>query len=172
MYEIHDSPRSVTLRQKTHIAQKLPADVEQKVENFHSFVLKQKKCHEIPPCSHWEHGWNPHFIWSPAQLDSLFQRPENHHSENDRLAELLCQRDKATYGSLQTKHNAKRKVCSRHIGPRHEKGWMTEELCDTWLRKVWQKWPGASLQKNSLLVSDMFQGHLAEKWRKTTLHQL
>ena len=48
MYEIHDSPQSVTLRHKTHIAQKLPADVDQKVENFHSFVLKQKKCHEYP----------------------------------------------------------------------------------------------------------------------------
>ena len=44
---------------------------------------------------------------------------------------------------------------------------MTEELCDTWLRKVWQKRPGASLQKNSLLVWDMFRGHLAEKCKRT-----
>ena len=38
----------LTLRQKTHIAQKLPADVEKKVENFHSFVLKQRKRHDYP----------------------------------------------------------------------------------------------------------------------------
>ena len=76
-----------------------------------------KKMSQVPPCSHWEYGWNHHFIWSPAKLDSRFQRPENHHSEKDHLAELPCWRDKATHGSLQTKDNAKRKVCSRHIGP-------------------------------------------------------
>ncbi|VDI66512.1 Hypothetical predicted protein [Mytilus galloprovincialis] len=36
------------LRQRTHIAQKLPTDVEHKVANFHQFVLKERKSHNYP----------------------------------------------------------------------------------------------------------------------------
>ncbi|CAG2203377.1 unnamed protein product [Mytilus edulis] len=36
------------LRQRTHIAQKSPADVEHKVANFHQFVLKERKSHNYP----------------------------------------------------------------------------------------------------------------------------
>lgn len=38
----------LAIRQRTHIAQKLPTDVEKKVENFHHFVLKHRKLHNFP----------------------------------------------------------------------------------------------------------------------------
>ena len=33
----------LTLRQKTHIAQKLPKDVDEKVQKFFAFVIKERK---------------------------------------------------------------------------------------------------------------------------------
>lgn len=35
------------LRQKTKISQKLPADLDDKVQSFHSFVIKQRKLHDF-----------------------------------------------------------------------------------------------------------------------------
>ena len=37
----------MSLRQKTKISQKLPADLEDKVSSFHSYVLKQRKLHDF-----------------------------------------------------------------------------------------------------------------------------
>lgn len=38
----------LAIRQRTHIAQKLPTDVEKKVQNFHRFVLKHRKLNDFP----------------------------------------------------------------------------------------------------------------------------
>jgi len=33
----------LTLRQRTHVAQKLPKDVENKIISFHQYIIKQRK---------------------------------------------------------------------------------------------------------------------------------
>jgi len=37
---------SLTLRQRTKIAQKLPAALEEKIQSFHQFVIKHRKQHD------------------------------------------------------------------------------------------------------------------------------
>ena len=40
--------RELALRQKTHIAQKLPSDVDTKVENFQKFIISSRKDYDYP----------------------------------------------------------------------------------------------------------------------------
>lgn len=49
----------------------------------------------------------------------------------------------------------------------NEKGWMNEDLCNVWLEKVWSTCPGALINRKSLLVWDMFRGHLDDKVKRT-----
>lgn len=44
----------------------------------------------------------------------------------------------------------------------NEKGWMNYDLCN-----VWSTCPGALINRKSLLVWDMFRGHLDDKVKRT-----
>lgn len=44
----------------------------------------------------------------------------------------------------------------------NEKGYMDEALMLEWIRVVWNRWPGALLHYQSMLILDAFRGHLTE----------
>ena len=44
----------------------------------------------------------------------------------------------------------------------NEKGWMDEDACKLWVRKIWQNRPGGLHRRKSLLVWDRFSAHLTE----------
>jgi hypothetical protein len=46
-----------------------------------------------------------------------------------------------------------------------EKGWMTEELVLEWLKIVWSRRPGAFLNQLSMLVLDVFKGHVTDSMK-------
>lgn len=48
----------------------------------------------------------------------------------------------------------------------NEKGFINEDLCNVCLEKVWSTHPGALINRKSLLVWDMFQGHLGDKMKR------
>ena len=50
-----------------------------------------------------------------------------------------------------------------HVNP---KGWMDEEGCKIWLRKVWQQRPEGLQNTKSLLVWDMFRSHQVKSVKK------
>ena len=41
--------KNLVLRQKTKIAQKLPADLEDKITNFHKYIIGLRKEYNYPP---------------------------------------------------------------------------------------------------------------------------
>jgi hypothetical protein len=43
-----------------------------------------------------------------------------------------------------------------------EKGWMTKEQMLQWLKIVWIRRPGAFLNQPSMLVLDIFKGHVTD----------
>ena len=45
--------RELALPQKTHIAQKLPSDVDTKVENFQKFIISARKDYDYPLSAIW-----------------------------------------------------------------------------------------------------------------------
>ena len=45
----------------------------------------------------------------------------------------------------------------------NEKGWMDSDLTREWLHRVWNKRPGASICKRSMLVWDSFRAHLTQE---------
>ena len=49
----------------------------------------------------------------------------------------------------------------------HLKGWMDEDGTKGWLKNVWNVRPGALMCKRSLLVWDMFRGHLTDPVKKS-----
>lgn len=50
----------------------------------------------------------------------------------------------------------------------HDKGWMSSDLVEDWVKTVWERRPGATLCKHSFLVLDSYRGHLTDSV-KTTL---
>ena len=51
-----------------------------------------------------------------------------------------------------------------------QKGWMTEELMLEWLKPVWSRKPGAFLNQPSMLVLDVFKGHLTDSVKNQLLN--
>lgn len=50
----------------------------------------------------------------------------------------------------------------------HPKGWMDEERTIDWLKRVWNNRPGALMRKRSLMVWDMFRGHLTDAVKRNS----
>jgi hypothetical protein len=46
-----------------------------------------------------------------------------------------------------------------------DKGWMTEELMLEWLKRLWSRRPGAFLNHPSMLVLDVFKGHVTDSMK-------
>jgi len=166
---------SLTLRQKTHIAQKLPAEVETKVDLFHSFVLKERKAIE----------------YELSQIGNMDETPMNFDMPGNRTLDMkgaktvsvkTCGAEKQHFTvvlscmadgtKLKPMLIFKRKTVPKEKFPPgvlicvQEKGWMNETLVMRWVSDVWMTRPGGLRGTRSLLVWDMFRAHLCEGVKK------
>ena len=161
-----------TLRKRTKIAQKLPKDLEAKIDSFWDYVIKQRKLHE------YELGQIGNMDETPMTFDlpgcttlntkgekTILVKTTGHEKTHFTVA-LACMADGTKLKPLII---FKRKTIPKNakfpadivVRP-HFKGWMDEEGVRFWLNKVWNRRPGALLKKRSLLVWDMFRAHLTD----------
>ncbi|KAH1173359.1 hypothetical protein KIL84_017881 [Mauremys mutica] len=137
---------SLVLRQKTRIAQKLPADLDGKVSLFHRYVIQQRK----------KHGYALSQIGNmdetPMNFDMVGNKTVNPkgaktvlikttgHEKSRFTVVLACTADGA---KLRPMIIFKRKTMPKikfpvgvfvHV---NEKGWMDEEGVKLWLDNVW-----------------------------------
>lgn len=166
---------NLTLRQKTHIAQKLPSDLDEKVEKFHKFVMNERKLYDYPLIS----------IGNMDETPMTFDMPGNR-TVNVKGAKTVtvrtCGAEKSHFTvvlacladgtKLKPMTVFKRKTMPKEKLPPgvlvkvHPKGWMDEQLVNEWLKEIWFKRPGSLIDKRSILVWDMFRAHLVDSVKK------
>ncbi|KAJ1086507.1 hypothetical protein NDU88_004529 [Pleurodeles waltl] len=160
---------NLVLRQKTKIAQKLPADLEAKVNSFHRYVIQQRNKHGYALSSIGNMDETPmnfdmvgNRTVHPKGAKTILIKTTGHEKSSFTVV-LACTADGAKLRPMiifkrKTMPKLKFPVgCFVHV---HEKGWMDEEGVKLWLDNVWSRRPGGLIQKRSLLVWDMFRAHL------------
>uniref|UniRef100_A0A674I2H4 DDE-1 domain-containing protein n=1 Tax=Terrapene triunguis TaxID=2587831 RepID=A0A674I2H4_9SAUR len=179
------SHHGLCLCQRTKIAQKLPRDLEEKIESFQRFIIKYRK----------EYAFELSQIGNMDETPMTFDLPSNRtvtgvgektvliktsgHEKIHFTVVLSCL---ANGSKLPPVVVFKRKTLPKNmkfpagvIVCAHEKGWMDESETIEWLEKVWNKRPGALFKKPAMLVWDMFRAHKTDEVKnvaknmKTTL---
>ena len=158
------------LQQRTHIAQKLPKDVEDKVMNFHKFVTDLRKSQQFHLRAIGNMDETPMFFDMPGNRMVDVKRAsivsiKTSGAEKQHFTVILSCLANGT--KLKPAVMFKRKTMPKEKLLRislfvQEKGWVDERVPFGWLRKVWFKRPGALLNGKSMLVWDMFCAHLLD----------
>ena len=162
----------LALRQRTKIAQKLPQQLESKVDNFLQYVVKLRR----------EHGYKLSQIGNMDETPVTFDMPGNRtiapvgdktilvkttgHEKTHFTVVLACMADGSR---LKPMIIFKRKTLPKGakfnpgvIVRAHIKGWMDEAGVQEWLKHVWNVRSGALLWKRAMLVWDQFRAHLTD----------
>lgn len=141
----------LVLRQKTKIAQKLPEDLEDKITNFQSFVIKMRKNEQYELAQIGNMDETPVWFDMPTSKTvaskgqkSVLVKTTGH--EKSRFTVVLsCLADGT---KLKPMIIFKRKTLPKGKFPAfavihcHPKGWMDEERVKIWIDKVWNARPG------------------------------
>lgn len=167
--------KNLVLRQKTKIAQKLPADLEDKIIDFHRYVIGLRKEHDYPQCQIGNMDETPCFfdMLSNKTVDSKGKKTilikSTGHEKTKFTVVLSCLADGT---KLKPMVIFKRKTMPKIKFPPgvfvhvHEKGWMDEGGVHLWIDNVWNRRPGGLRKEKSLLVWDMFRSHLTQNVKK------
>uniref|UniRef100_A0A8C5WL18 HTH CENPB-type domain-containing protein n=1 Tax=Leptobrachium leishanense TaxID=445787 RepID=A0A8C5WL18_9ANUR len=161
---------NLTLRQRTKLSQKLPKDLEEKVDSFHRYVLKLRHQHN------YELGQIGNMDETPMTFDLPGNRSVHTKGEKTVLVKttvhekthftvvLTCMADGTKLKPLVI---FKRKTLPKNakfpsgvVVRAQPKGWMDEDGIRFWLDKIWCHRPGSLLRKRALLVWDMLSAHL------------
>ena len=162
----------LSLRQLMKIAQKLPADLENKVGSFHKFVTDDRKQHAYGL------GHIGNMDETPIMFDLLGNRTVNQigaktvmvrtmgHEKTNFTVVLSCM---ANGVKLKPVVIFKRKTLPKGakfpsgvIVQAHPKGWMNNNRTKDWLLWVWNTRPGAMRAKRSMLVWHMLHAHVRD----------
>jgi hypothetical protein len=168
---------SLTLRQRTKIAQKLPAALEEKLQSFHRFVIKHRKLHDYDLSQIGNMDETPITFDMPpnrtvnsAGAKTIMIKTTGH--EKTRFTVVLACMANGT--KLKPVVIFKRKTLPKNVKfvsgvivQAHPNGWMDETGIQKWLHQVWNCRPGAMMARRSMLVWDMFRAHITESVKKT-----
>lgn len=166
---------NLSIRQRTHIAQKLPKDLEIKVTSFQKFVLNERNqfnyelaqignMDETPMCFDMPGNSTVNTIGESTVTIKTSGAEKSHFT-----VILACMADGT---KLLPAVVFKRKTMPKEKFPAgvlilvQQKGWVDEKILSTWVDKVWANRPGGLLKKRSLLVWDMFRVHLMDSIKK------
>lgn len=168
-----------SLRRRTSVCQRLPADFEEKLVSFQRYVLKLRQ----------EHGYMLSQIGNADQTPIYFDMPiswtvdsvgakdvkvRTTGIEKQRMTVMLaCTADGKRlppFIIFARKTLPKNERFSAEVIVRcNEKGWMTADMFNEWLRLVWFRRPGALLSPRSILVVDSFKGHTTDSSKSELL---
>ena len=168
----------LTIRQKTKICQKLPADLDDKITTFQRYVISLRKDYNYPLSHIGNMDETPMFFDLPSNrtVDSVGAQTvtvrTTGHEKTHFTTVLACMADGTKLPHMVI---FKRKTMPKENFPPgvvvhvHPKGWMDEEGMLLWLKKVWGRRPGGGLtNERSLLVWDQFRAHLMDRVKKRT----
>uniref|UniRef100_A0A224YXZ2 Pogo ele1 orf1-h 1e-40-j 4 n=1 Tax=Rhipicephalus zambeziensis TaxID=60191 RepID=A0A224YXZ2_9ACAR len=161
-----------SLRRRTSIAQKLPADYEEKLLEFQRFVLRKREARAYPLGQIGNADQTPVYFDMPvaytvSEKGAKEVKVRSAGYEKQRATVMLCCTADGhklppyivfKRKTLPAKEAFPRKVIVRA----NENGWMTSAMVEEWLNVVWRRRPGALLCKHSLLVLDSYRGHLTD----------
>lgn len=164
--------KNFSLRRRTTIAQKLPADYEEKLIRFqrHVIKLRQEKNYFLGQIGNADE--TPVYFDMPSAATIAVKGSKSVPvrscgQEKSRVTVMLAitadGRKLPPYVILKRKTVPKEDFPKSVVVRAQEKGWMTEELTMDWLKTVWMRRPGALFNQPSMLVLDAFKGHTTEK---------
>lgn len=164
----------LTLRRRTTLCQRLPSAYEDKVVDFHSFIIRLRR----------QKNFILSQIGNADQTPLCFDMPRNTTVEEKGARSVIirtsgAEKQRCTVMLAVTADGRKlppyvilkRKTLPKGNFPRgvhvrvQEKGWMTADLMVDWIKTVWGRRPGGLLYP-SMLVLDSFRGHLVERVRE------
>lgn len=162
----------LTLRRRTTICQKLPNDFEEKLINFQRYVINLRRLHQYPLNQ----------IVNADETAVYFDMPRNYTIQSrgekevaikttgyEKLRITVMLSVTGDGGKLNPYVILNRKtvpklIFNKNVTVRAQKNaWMTSELMEDWLTNIWQRRPGALINRRSMLVMDAFRGHLTDK---------
>lgn len=167
---------NLTLRQKTKIAQKLPSDLEDKIQQFQSFIINHRKQNNYPLAHIANMDETPMFfdIVGNKTVNKVGEKTvlvkTTGHEKTHFTVVLSCMADGTKLMPMV--------IFKRKLFPKKEnfpagvvvhvqaRGWMDEAGCLKWIKEVWNQRPGALRRPKALLVWDMFRSHLVENVRQ------
>ncbi|KAG7176662.1 Pogo transposable element-like 6 [Homarus americanus] len=126
----------LVLRKKTKISQKLPADLDCKITNFHRHVIQQRK----------EHGYPLSNIGNMDETPLNFNMVGNHtvdtteHEQTQFTVALSCMADGTKLNPMiifKRKTMPKIKFPAGVFVHVNEKGWMDEQGIKLWIDHIW-----------------------------------
>lgn len=161
---------NISFRVATHTAQKLPAELEEKRQNFFRFIIRMRK----------QRGYDLKFIGNmdetPVYLDmpgtrtlhtvgdkTIAMRSTGH--EKERVTVMLAglaDGTKLTPMVILKGVRRPKVIPPGIIVEMAPKSWATEDIIITWLQKVWQR----NQQNRRLLVWDAYRPHITPKVKK------
>ena len=160
----------LVMRQKTKIAQKLPDDLDDKVVDFHIYVINLRKKHGYE-LSQINMDETPMFFdmlgnstVNKSGERTVFVKTTGHEKQHFTVVLACC----ADGSKLKTMVIIKRKTMPKVKFPSgvfvhvHPKGWMYEQGTRLWIDNIYTQRQGGLLRKKSLLVWDMFRAHLVD----------
>ena len=166
----------LSLRQKTTLAQRLPPDYEEKIVQFHQYVIRQRQAHNYPL----------HLVGNMDEVPVQFDMPSNRTvnavgdktvkirttgNEKNRLTVVLaCAGDGSKLKPMVIfKRKTMPKIQNKHgvVVTVQEKGWMDSEIMKIWIEKVWRARIGGLSRRRSLLVFDSFEAHKTEQVKRS-----
>jgi hypothetical protein len=147
---------NLSIRRRTHIAQKLPSDYEYQLTKFQSYIIGLRK----------KTNYDLSQIGNADQTPLTFDLPSDTTTikttgnEKNRFTVMLaCTADGGKlppYVVFKRKTMPKLPFLKGIIVQVHEKGWFDDRITKDWLQRVWQRRPGAGLIR-SILVLDAFR---------------
>ena len=162
---------ALSLRQKTTLAQRLPADYEEKIVRFHRFIIDRRK----------EHSYPLHLIANMDETPLTFDMPPNRTinnmgektikirttgNEKNRVTVVLacCGDGSKIKPMVIFKRKTIPKINNQHgvVVSAQQKGWMDSEQMKVWIQKAWRRRLDGLGRRKSLLVYDAFEAHVTD----------
>ncbi len=167
----------LSLRRRTSLAQRLPADFREKLVTYQRYVIKLRKKHEYPLDQMGNADQTPVFFDMPTSV-TVHKRGDKSvivqstGNEKRRVTVMLSCLTDGTKLPLYV--ILKRKTLPNDPMPAgipvivcaQEKGWMESRLVVDWLKVVWARRPGGLRQRQNMLVLDAFCGHVTDEVKK------
>lgn len=171
----------LTLRQRTKLSQKLPKDLENKINSFHRFVIELRK----------RHNYDLGHIGNMDETPMTFDLPGNRtvHAKGEKTVLVKTTGHEKTHFTVVLACMAdgtklkpliifKRKTLPKNakfpigvIVRAQQKGWMDVEGVQFWMKNIWDRRPGSMRHRRSLLVWDMFSAHLENNVKSAAIRE-
>lgn len=168
------------LRRRTSVCQKLPVHFEDKLLEFQRYIINLRKNRTYTFNNIGNADETPIYFDMPracvvnekgAKEVKVLTTGYEKQRVTVMLAILADGKKLPPYIILKRKTIPKKEVFPKDVIVRAQvKGWMTTELMEDWLDKVWNRRPGSLRTPPSFLVLDAFKGHTADAVKRKMMN--